>query len=76
MVSETETVVTEAGADNCMDEVDLETMKVVKEQFLAVDATEIKEVSEHSKQVSKPFLLYQFSFFRKNYSSQRCERWE
>ncbi|VDK68289.1 unnamed protein product [Litomosoides sigmodontis] len=51
MVSEIETVVTEAAANGCMDEVDLETMKVVKEQFLAVDAAEINEVSEHSKQI-------------------------
>ncbi|EJW71309.1 hypothetical protein WUBG_17785, partial [Wuchereria bancrofti] len=50
MVSETETAMVEAATDNCLDEVDLETMKVVQEQFLAVDNDEIKEVSEHSKQ--------------------------
>ncbi|VDN83476.1 unnamed protein product [Brugia pahangi] len=55
MVSETETV--GAVTDNCMDEVDMETMKVVQEQFLSADADEIKEVSEHSKQVSNPSLL-------------------
>uniref|UniRef100_A0AAF5PRU2 Fatty acid desaturase domain-containing protein n=2 Tax=Wuchereria bancrofti TaxID=6293 RepID=A0AAF5PRU2_WUCBA len=51
MVSETETAMVEAATDNCLDEVDLETMKVVQEQFLAVDNDEIKEVSEHSKQI-------------------------
>ncbi|VBB34028.1 unnamed protein product [Acanthocheilonema viteae] len=51
MVTGTETAATEAITDSCMDEVDLETMKVIQEQFLAVDADEIKEVSEHSKQI-------------------------
>lgn len=63
MVSETEIAVSGAtNADNCMDEVDLETMKVVQEQFLAIDNAEVKEISERSKQVSKPSLRCLFNF--------------
>uniref|UniRef100_A0A0R3RPJ2 FA_desaturase domain-containing protein n=1 Tax=Elaeophora elaphi TaxID=1147741 RepID=A0A0R3RPJ2_9BILA len=51
MVSRTETAVREATADKGMDETDLETMKIVKEQFLAVEAAEVKEISERSKQI-------------------------
>lgn len=59
MVTETETAVIGTITDNnCMDEVDLETMKIVQEQFLATDTAEIKEISEHSKQVKQ---LYYFS---------------
>ncbi|VDN08152.1 unnamed protein product [Thelazia callipaeda] len=46
-----ETVIGDTKEVTCMDEDDLQTMKVIQEQFLAVDAEEIKEISEHSKQV-------------------------
>lgn len=51
MVSERETAVAGATLDGCMDETDIETLKVVQEQFLSINAEEIKEISEHSKQV-------------------------
>ncbi|MCP9264510.1 Acyl-CoA desaturase [Dirofilaria immitis] len=50
MVSGTETILTGA-TDKYMDEDDLKTMKVIQEQFLSVDIADIKEVSEHSKQI-------------------------
>lgn len=53
MVSRTETTLAGATTDKCVDEDDLETMKIIQEQFLAVDAAEIKEISDHSKQVNK-----------------------
>uniref|UniRef100_A0A2K6WCG8 Fatty acid desaturase domain-containing protein n=2 Tax=Onchocerca TaxID=6281 RepID=A0A2K6WCG8_ONCVO len=51
MVSRTETTLAGATTDKCVDEDDLETMKIIQEQFLAVDAAEIKEISDHSKQI-------------------------
>lgn len=53
MVSRTETTLAGATTDKYVDEDDLETMKIIQEQFLAVDAAEIKEISDHSKQVNK-----------------------
>ncbi|VDO39371.1 unnamed protein product [Onchocerca flexuosa] len=53
MVSGTEIALAGATADKYMDEDDLETMKIMQEQFLAADNAEIKEISDHSKQVNK-----------------------
>ncbi|VDO53885.1 unnamed protein product [Onchocerca flexuosa] len=53
MVSRTETALAGATTDKCMDKNDLETTKIIQEQFLSVDVAEIKEISDHSKQVNK-----------------------
>ncbi|VDN27748.1 unnamed protein product [Gongylonema pulchrum] len=45
----------------CMDEDDLETLKEVREQFLAADPVEIKEITEHAKQVDRFKILYHIS---------------
>lgn len=66
MVSERETAVTGATSDgDCMDEVDVETMKVIQEQFLSINPTEIKEISEHSGQVNLFVLVVLSSAFVK-----------